>query len=185
LGKGWGTVCLPNAAFPEEGVKAYTVAGRSEDNKTLFFNEKAGEMEAGVPYGFFGTDGVASFNNILNEKVEEPVEGDNQLIGVFKTLGNEFTNGIYILYEDEWRQVTSSQSFDVAANHAYIRNLEDIPVVTSADTQMTIHKNDENAVRFIDIKENSGKDVSYTVGGARATDDTHGIIISNGYKTIK
>ena len=185
LGKGWGTICLPNAAFPEEGVKAYTVAGRSEDNKTLFFNEKTGKMEAGVPYVFLGTNEVASFNNILDEKVEEPVEGDNQLIGVFKALGNEFTNGIYILYDDEWRQVTSSQSFNVGANHAYIRNLEGIPVVTSADTQMTIHENDENAVRFIDVKENSVKDVSYTIGGTRATDDTHGIIISNGYKTIK
>lgn len=185
LGKGWGTICLPNATFPDEGVKAYTVAGRSEDNKTLFFSEKTGKMEAGVPYVFFGTNEVASFNNILNEKVEEPVEGDNQLIGVFNTLGNEFTNGIYILYDDEWYQVTSNQSFNVDANHAYIRNLEDIKVVTSADRQMAIHENNENAIRFININENKVNDVSYTVGGARATDYTHGIIISNGHKTIK
>lgn len=185
LGKGWGTICLPNATFPDEGVKAYTVAGRSEDNKTLFFSEKTGKMEAGVPYVFFGTNEVASFNNILNEKVEEPVEGDNQLIGVFNTLGNEFTNGIYILYDDEWYQVTSNQSFNVDANHAYIKNLEDIKVVTSADRQMAIHENNENAIRFININENNVNDVSYTVGGARATDYTHGIIISNGHKTIK
>ena len=185
-GSGWGTICLPNAALPVEGVTAYTVAGRSDDYRKLFLEEQAAKMEAGIPYVFFSTSKAATFDLLLNEEAEAPKEGANQLLGTFLPTSKQLADGEFVLYKDEWYKCTAEQSFSVEANQAYLKEYESIPVIASADREMSIHDDGTGIVLVNDNADGiSGNGASYTINGSKAAEDARGIIISKGRKEIR
>jgi hypothetical protein len=185
-GSGWGTICLPNAALPVEGVTAYTVAGRSDDYRKLFLEEQAAKMEAGIPYVFFSTSKAAAFDLLLNEEAGAPKEGANQLLGTFLPISKQLADGEFVLYKDEWYKCTAEQSFSVEANQAYLKEYESIPVIASADREMSIHDDGTGIVLVNDNADGiSGNGASYTINGSKATEDARGIIISKGRKEIR
>jgi hypothetical protein len=90
------------------------------------------------------------------------------------------------LYKDEWYKCTAEQSFSVEANQAYLKEYESIPVIASADREMSIHDDGTGIVLVNDNADGvSGNSASYTINGSKATEDARGIIISKGRKEIR
>ena len=143
-------------------------------------------MEAGIPYVFFSTSKAATFDLLLNEEAEAPKEGANQLLGTFLPTSKQLADGEFVLYKDEWYKCTAEQSFSVEANQAYLKEYESIPVIASADREMSIHDDGTGIVLVNDNADGiSGNGASYTINGNKAAEDARGIIISKGRKEIR
>ena len=183
---GWGTVCLPKAATPVGDTKVYTIAGINSNKSQLVF-DKATSMVAGVPYIYYynGTD-CATF--VMNgDAVTAPVDGENNLKGVFTSSKGSVADGSYILYSGAWHKVDNSSSFNLGNNRAYISSLEGIRTIESSEAKsMTMNLDD--TLTGISYVENNTQDNGGNIcnlAGQCVDNNYKGIVVKNGKKYIR
>jgi len=184
---GWGTVCLPYTAQTVKGTSLYTVAGSSD--KGIVVEEKAdGILVAGTPY-IFKAESNGTFYKASNTGVENPVAGENNLVGVLTAsqLTGDAVDGIYILPKDGvWHQMGKGVTVNLTQNRAYLTSL---PAAVSSEVKgnfSVIGTDEATAINGVDADLNvHAADGIYTIAGQRVKAITKGgIYIVNGKKVL-
>lgn len=183
---GWGTVCLPKAATPAADTKVYTIAGINSNKSQLVF-DKATSMVAGVPYIYYynGTD-CATF--VMNgDAVTAPVDGANNLKGVFTSSKGSVADGSYILYSGAWHKIDNSSSFNLGNNRAYISSLEGISIIESSEAKsMTMNLDDTpTGISYVENNTQDNGGSICNLAGQRVDNNYKGIVVKNGKKYIR
>ena len=138
----WGTICLPFAAKVGNGVTLYEVSGTNLRHTQIYLTEVS-EMTPGVPYLFYSENGNANFYGTNGEVITSTSNGNNGLVGVFKSSMGQVKNGSYVLIEDQWSKVDNENEFNLGNYCAYVADLSSVPVITSpsADLKKIVIKN--------------------------------------------
>ena len=157
--------------------RAYAVTGRNEAS-TLTVLTPVDNLEAGRPYIYICDDAEALFLE-SGTKLVQPKPAENGMAGFFK---NYVGKGSYILVDGTWRMVTE-QSGSIGNNRAYIKSLNDIPVVEVTGDMTTLPiAPDPTAISA--VAADSATDNGYTIGGVKATETVRGLIIKGGKKIV-
>ena len=174
----WQTLCLQYDAVPTDNVKVYAVTGRNEA-ATLVVLTPVENLEAGRPYIYISDVAEALFLE-SGTKLVQPKPAENGMAGFFK---NYVGKGCYILVDGTW-QVVTEQSVSIGNNRAYIKSLNDIPVVevTSDMTTLPVAP-DPTAISA--ITADGTADNGYTIGGVKAVENARGLLIKGGKKIVR
>ena len=180
----YGTVCLPFAAKPGNGVKLYKVAGINSAKTTLYIDETT-TMEAGKPYIFLSETTTASFYG-CSDVVDEPVAGDNGLTGIYRSATGDVPNGSFILSSNKWMKVDNSDKFNLGNFRAYITSLDEMtiidPNVTTAKP-MSVIGGTVDGIQL--IEQDDDEDPTFTTDGKKARKSQSGLHVGKGKKFVK
>jgi hypothetical protein len=131
----WGTICLPHAITPVEGLTFYKIAGLTPDSTQICI-EPVTTTEAGVPYIYY-TESPTLRLFLNGEAVATTQKGENNLYGFFAVSVKVPADG-YVLHNGEWYVVKERPR----AEHysACIRKIDGIAILSDWEgLTMPIH----------------------------------------------
>lgn len=177
----FGTICLPYAAEPAEGITIYTVSGKTENGDMVVLSPVK-KMAAGVPYIFQCTDHTAFWKG-NSDIVEKPVAGSRGLRGAFTGSAVNLEKGYYILEDDCLVAIDNADSYQLADNSAYLISVENLPVANAEadDALLPVSENTTLIGKPTIINESVP---CYDINGRRCTPSVNGVYIQNGKKYI-
>lgn len=178
---GWGTVCLQFTPEIPQGVTFYRLVGILE-NRTAFCFEEVTDPQPAMPYLFRAEPGAEVIINEMGDKVSF-AQTVNGMRGVFTSVA-KYTVGSFVLDGDEWRYIPDAASrFPIASWSAYVRTLDNVPVLQSWDGLTMPTSGIETALQQVGIEE-FGTSVYYNLQGQRVSHPASGIIFVNGKKVV-
>ena len=125
----YGTICLPNGGIMV-GAELFEIAYYGQTSEKIFFdNIPSGEMEAGIPYIFLPKAGVSQLGVFYTDAANALVGSRNGLIGSYTQETITPDDGNYILLNNQYCIVVSTEGdVYVGANRAYIHLADITPV---------------------------------------------------------
>ena len=128
---GWGTLCLPYAARPTQGVKFYQIAGITADNLNICL-EEISEAAAGTPCIIHSETADVVIQE-SGDAVTSAKRGEANLYGVFKTsatAGKNYLvlrNGCWVIQDSG----TRDERAQLSDYSAYLRNTDSMSILDS------------------------------------------------------
>lgn len=179
----YGTVCVPYAAVPEEGVTLYEVSGMNSEN-AITLEEASLPTVAGKPYIYNGTASekvlFVKADNVSN--VTEPIAGENNLTGVFESKAAEESSTSYVLYQGVWHTIGTNVTFG-----AYSAYLSALPTTESSSAKtIGIYQDTADAIETVnsDNALENANSARYNLAGQRVDKSYKGIVLMNGKKYL-
>ncbi|MBQ8157441.1 MAG: hypothetical protein IJ081_00275 [Prevotella sp.] len=187
-GPQWGTICLPQAVTPGDGVRLFEVAGSltEGDNRYVCLSPLENGQEAGYPAVFYAKDQKAFFFT-EGEAVKLSKEGPNTLYGNFTpTLIYSFETGAIgsiVMENNNWRELTEADFaegfYTVPKNEASLYTFADLTPLQSWDgIKMPVNGTGiVDNIAELPVSSTNGQQEYFTIDGRRATANMRGLML--------
>jgi len=187
-GPQWGTICLPQAVTPGDGVRLFEVAGSltEGDNRYVCLSPLENGQEAGYPAVFYAKDQKAFFFT-EGEAVKLSKEGPNTLYGDFTPIMiysfETGAIGTIVMENNNWRELTEADFaegfYTVPKNEASLYTFADLTPLQSWDgIKMPVNGTGiVDNIAELPVSSTNGQQEYFTIDGRRATANMRGLML--------